>query len=63
MLCCMGPNAEFEEGALRGQPSRSFEETNIFPEQGKHRIHTPHRFPLYNIYFMFMIMHLFVVVL
>jgi hypothetical protein len=24
-----------------GQPSRSFEEANSFPEQGKHRMHIP----------------------
>jgi hypothetical protein len=59
MSCHIGPNAEFEQGAIRGQPSRSFEEANLFPEQGKHRMHTPsHRVSLYNIYFMFMIVHL-----
>jgi hypothetical protein len=59
MSCHIGPNIEFEEGVVRGQPSRSFEEANLFPEQGKHQMHNPsHRFPLYNIYFMFMIVHL-----
>jgi hypothetical protein len=30
-----GPNAEVEQGAVEGQPSRSFEEGNLFPKQGK----------------------------
>jgi hypothetical protein len=39
MSCRIGPNAEFEQGAIGGQPSRSFEEANSFPEQGKYRMH------------------------
>jgi hypothetical protein len=59
MSCHIGPNTELEQGAFGGQPSRSFEEAILFPEQGKHRIHTPsHRVSLYNIYFVFMIVHL-----
>jgi hypothetical protein len=59
MSCCIGPNAEVEQGAVGGQSSRNFEEANISFEQGKHQMHNPsHRFPLYNIYFMFMIVHL-----
>jgi hypothetical protein len=55
----IGPNAEFEQGSIGGQPSQSFEEDNLFPEQGKHQMHTPsHRILLYNIYFVFMIVHL-----
>jgi hypothetical protein len=60
MSCHIGPNIEFEQGAIGGQPSRSFEEANLFPKQGKQRMHTPHRVSLYNIYFMFMIVHLHV---
>jgi hypothetical protein len=37
----IGRNTEIEEGAIGGQPSRSFEEANSFPEQGKHRMHNP----------------------
>jgi hypothetical protein len=40
MSCRIGPNAEFEQGVVGGQPSRSFEEAN-FLEQGKHRMHNP----------------------
>jgi hypothetical protein len=59
MSCRIGPNVEFEQGAVRGQPSLSFEEANLFPEQGKHRMHTPsHMVSLYNIYFIFMVVHL-----
>jgi hypothetical protein len=39
MSCCIGPNAEVGKGAAGGQSSQSFEETNPFPEQGKHRMH------------------------
>jgi hypothetical protein len=52
MLCHIGPNAEVEQGAAGGQPSQSFEETNSFPEQGKHQMHNPSICSLYNIYFM-----------
>jgi hypothetical protein len=41
MSCRIGPNAEVEQGAAGRQPSQSFEETNPFPEQGKHRMHNP----------------------
>jgi hypothetical protein len=58
MSCRIGPNAEVEQGAVGGQPSRSFEEANLFPEQGKHRMHNPSIGSLYNIYFMYMIVHL-----
>jgi hypothetical protein len=59
MPCHIGPNTEVEQGAVGGQPSRSFEEANISFEQGKHRMHTPSdRVSLYNIYFMFIIVHL-----
>jgi hypothetical protein len=58
MSCCIGPNTEVGQGAVGGQPSQSFEETNPFPEQGKHRMHHPSIGSLYNIYFMYMIVHL-----
>jgi hypothetical protein len=59
MTCHVGPNTEFKQGAVEGQPSRSFEEANFFPEQGKHRLHIPsHRVSLYNLYFMSMLVHL-----
>jgi hypothetical protein len=59
MSCCIGPNAKLEQGVFGGQYSRSFEEANFFSEQGKHQMYTSsHRVSLYNIYFMFMIMHL-----
>jgi hypothetical protein len=41
MPYCIGPNTELEQGAAGGQSSQSFEETNHFPEQGKHRMHNP----------------------
>jgi hypothetical protein len=41
MSCRIGPNAELETGAIRGQPSRSFEEANISFEQGKHQMNNP----------------------
>jgi hypothetical protein len=64
MSCHIGPNTNFEQWAIGRQPSRSFEEANLFPEQGKHRIYNPsHRFSLYNIYFIFRIVHLCVGVL
>jgi hypothetical protein len=63
MSCRMGHNVEFEQGAFGGQHSQSFEEANIFPQQGKHRLHTPsHRVLLYNIYFIFLTVHLHVIV-
>jgi hypothetical protein len=52
------PNSELEQGAAGGQPSSSFEKTNPFPEQGKHRMHNPSIGSLYNTYFMYMIVHL-----
>jgi hypothetical protein len=58
MSCRIEPNTELEQGAAGGQPSSSFEETNPFPEQGKHRMHNPSICSLYNIYFMYMIVHL-----
>jgi hypothetical protein len=42
MLCRIGPNTELEQGAIRGQPSQSFEEANPFPKKGKHRMHNPY---------------------
>jgi hypothetical protein len=42
MSCCIEPNAEFEQGAVGGQPSQSFEEANSFLEQGVHRMHNPY---------------------
>jgi hypothetical protein len=47
-----------EQGAIGEQPSSSFEETNPFLEQDKHRMHNPFIGSLYNIYFMYMIVHL-----
>jgi hypothetical protein len=41
MSCRIGPNVEVGQGAVEGQSSPSFEETNPFPEQGKHRMHNP----------------------
>jgi hypothetical protein len=41
MPCHIGPNVEVEQGAVGGQPSRSFEEANLFPEQGNHQMHNP----------------------
>jgi hypothetical protein len=58
MSCRIGPNTELERGAAGGQPSSSFEETNPFPEQGKYRMHNSSIGSLYNIYFMYMIVHL-----
>jgi hypothetical protein len=52
MSCRIGPNTELERGAAGGQPSSSYEETNPFPEQGKHRMHNSSIGSLYNIYFM-----------
>jgi hypothetical protein len=40
MSCRIGPNAEVDQGAVGGQPSRSIE-ANISFEQGKHRMHNP----------------------
>jgi hypothetical protein len=44
--------------AAGGQPSSSFDETNPFPEQAKHRMHNPFIGSLYNTYFMYIIAHL-----
>jgi hypothetical protein len=52
------PNTELEQGATGGQPSSSFEETNPFSKQGKHRMHNPSIGSFYNTYFMYMIVHL-----
>jgi hypothetical protein len=41
MSCRIGSKAELEQGAVGGQSSQSFEETNSFPEQCKHRMHNP----------------------
>jgi hypothetical protein len=41
MSCYIGPNTELEQGAVGAQPSQRFEEANLFPEQGKHRMHNP----------------------
>jgi uncharacterized membrane protein YbaN (DUF454 family) len=57
MSCRIGPNTELEQGAVGGQSSQNFEETNSFPEQGKHGcILLP--YVSLNIYFMYMIVHL-----
>jgi hypothetical protein len=32
----IGPNAELEQGAIGGQPARSFEEAKLSVEQGKY---------------------------
>jgi hypothetical protein len=58
MSCRIGANTELEQGAVGGQLSRSFEETNPFPEQGKHRCIILVWVLHYNIYFMYMIVHL-----
>jgi hypothetical protein len=58
MSCCIGPNAELEQGAIGGQSLQSFEETNSFPEQGKHRMNNPSIGSRYNTYFMYIIVHL-----
>jgi hypothetical protein len=58
MSCRIGPNTELKRGAAGGQPSSSLEETNPFSEQGKHRMRNPSIGSLYNIYFMYMIVHL-----
>jgi hypothetical protein len=58
MSCRIGPNTELEQRAVGGQPSRCFEEANRFSEQGKHRMHNPSIGSLYNIYFMYLIVHL-----
>jgi hypothetical protein len=41
MSCHIRPNTELERGAAGGQPSSSFEETNPFSKQSKHRMHNP----------------------
>ncbi len=58
MSCRIGPNTELERGAAGGQPPSSLEETNSFSEQGKHRCIILAYVLLYNIYFMYMIVHL-----
>jgi hypothetical protein len=53
-------NTALKQGAFGGQQLQSFPETNSPSfEEGKHRLHNPsHRVSLYNLYFMFMIVHL-----
>jgi hypothetical protein len=58
MSCRIGPNAEVGQGDVVGQSSSSFEETNPFPEQSKYRMHNPSIGSIYNIYFMYIIVHL-----
>jgi hypothetical protein len=58
MSCRIGPNTELEREAARGQLPSCLEETNSFPEQGKHRCIILVYVLLYNIYFMYMIVHL-----
>jgi uncharacterized membrane protein YbaN (DUF454 family) len=58
MSCHIGSNTELEREATGGQPSSSLEETNSFPEQGKHRCIILVYVLFYNIYFMYMIVHL-----
>jgi hypothetical protein len=58
MSCRIGSNIELERGTAGGQPPSSLEETNPFSEQGKHRLHNPSQVSLYNIYFIYMIVHL-----
>jgi hypothetical protein len=57
MSCRIGPNTELERGAGGAQPPSSLEETNSFPEQGKHRCILLLYVSL-NIYFMYMIVYL-----
>jgi hypothetical protein len=58
MSCRIGPNTELERGAAGGQPLSSLEETNSFREQDKHQCIILVYALLYNIYFMYMIVHL-----
>jgi hypothetical protein len=58
MSCRIGPNTGLERGAAGGQTPSSLEETNFFSEQGKHRCIILVYVFLYNIYFMYMIVHL-----
>ncbi len=58
MSCRIGPNAELERGAAGSQTPSSLEETNCFSEQGKHRCIILVYVSFYNIYFMYMIVHL-----
>jgi hypothetical protein len=58
MSCHIGPNTELERGAAGGQPSLSLEETDSFSEQGKHRCIILVYVLLYNVYFMYMVVHL-----
>jgi hypothetical protein len=58
MSCRIGPNTELERGAAGGQTPSSLDETNCFSEQGKHRFIILVYVLPYNIYFMYMIMHL-----
>jgi hypothetical protein len=58
MSCRIEPNTELERGAGGGQTPSSLEETNFFSEQGKHRCIILLYVLLYNIYFMYMIVHL-----
>jgi hypothetical protein len=60
MSCRIGSNTTLEQGAFGGRHSPSFDETNTPSfEQGKHQLHNPsHRVSLYNLYFVFIIVHL-----
>jgi hypothetical protein len=57
MSCRIGHNTELEREAARGQPPSSLEETNSFPEQGKHRCILLPLVSLNN-YFLYMTVHL-----
>jgi hypothetical protein len=54
MSCRIGSNVKVEQGAVGRQPLRSFEEANI----SLSKISTECIILLYNIYFMYMIVHL-----
>jgi hypothetical protein len=58
MSCRIRPNTELERGAAGGQTPSSLEEANFFSEQGKHRCIILVYVSLYNIYFMYIIVHL-----
>jgi hypothetical protein len=58
MSCRIGPNTELERGVAGGKTPSSLEEANFFSEQGKHRCKILVQILLYNIYSMYMIVHL-----
>jgi hypothetical protein len=58
MSCRIGHNTELEQGATGGQPSRSFEEANISLSKESTECIILLYVSFYNIYFMFMIVHL-----